>query len=163
MSKLVVLRANSGSGKSTIAKLVHAATKNSVVIEQDYYIKYSAAATTKAQELARRARIFTDVTTALTTYDTVILEGVFDSRRYTNNFTELLATRPDNNYFFYIDVSFEETLRRHQQREKRHEFGEKEMRDWYVSRDALHCPFEVIIEEQATINNTVSRILHAIR
>lgn len=163
MSKLVVLRANSGSGKSTIAKLVHAATNNSVIIEQDYYIKYSAAATTNTHELARRARIFTDVVTALATYDTVILEGVFDSRRYTDNFTELLVTHPDNNYFFYIDVSFEETLRRHQLRDKRDEFGEKEMKDWYVPRDAFHYPFEVIIDEQVTINDAVSRILHTIR
>ena len=72
MSKLIVLRANSGSGKSTIATLLHAAIKNSVIIEQDYYIKYSAAAKTESQELARRARIFTDVNAALAAYDTVI-------------------------------------------------------------------------------------------
>jgi thymidylate kinase len=163
MSKLIVLRANSGSGKSTIATLLHAAIKNSVIIEQDYYIKYSAAAKTESQELARRARIFTDVNAALAAHDTVILEGVFDSRRYTDNFNDLLVAHPENNYFFYINVSFEETLRRHQQRDKRHKFGEKEMRDWYIAQDAFHYPFETIIDEQLSIDATVAYILRTVR
>lgn len=79
MSRLVIIRGNSGSGKSTIAAKLHGMVDGSVLIEQDYYIKYMSA--DKEQDALRKQRIFDDVKRALDQGNTVILEGVFDSRR----------------------------------------------------------------------------------
>lgn len=36
---------------------------------------------------------------------------------------------------YYFDLPFEETLRRHQTKDKRTEFGEEEMRRWWNEKD----------------------------
>jgi thymidylate kinase len=158
MSKLIVIRGNSGSGKSTLASSLHAAADNAVIIAQDYYIKYTPATKTPAQEAARKTRIFNDVKAALSRHDTVILEGVFDSRRYTENFTDLISVHPTENYFYYLDISFEETLRRHTTRDKRHEFGEQEMSGWYRPHDQFGYNFETVFNEQQTIDAMLEKI-----
>ena len=40
-----------------------------------------------------------------------------------------------NIYAYYFDMSFEETLKRHQTRACRDEFGEKEMKSWWREKD----------------------------
>lgn len=158
MSKLIVIRGNSGSGKSTLASLILSKIENATLIEQDYYIKYTPAAKTTEQELKRRARIFDDIKSALDRYDTVLVEGVFDSRRYTDNFTDLLDFHPTDNHFYYLDIPFTETLRRHQGREKRDKFGESEMTNWYAPHDQFGYSFEMVFDERNTIGEIIDRI-----
>lgn len=156
MSKLIVIRGNSGSGKSTIAGQLHSMNEDSILIEQDYYIKYSSK--DAALDLQRKQRIFRDVRQALGSYGLVILEGVFDSRRYWQYFDELVCDHPDDNYFAYLDVSFEETLRRHELRDKRHEFGRQEMLGWYALHDHLGYECETVIGEDKRIDESVDLI-----
>lgn len=158
MSKLIVIRGNSGSGKSTLASLVHSNIENSVIIDQDYYIKYTPDTKTPAQEKRRKQRIFNDIKSALDRYDVVIVEGVFDSRRYTDNFIDLIHSHPDDNFFYYLDIPFVETLRRHQGREKRDMFGEAEMTGWYAPHDQFGYEFEVIFNEHDSLTHMLRHI-----
>lgn len=158
MSKLVVIRGNSGSGKSTLASSLHSMIENSTVIEQDYYIKYIPATKTDAQEAERKARIFNDIKLALDRYDMVIVDGVFDSRRYTDNFTDLINSHSTDNYFYYLDIPFAETLRRHQGRAKRDQFGENEMTNWYALHDQFGYPFEVVFDESDAIEEMIEKV-----
>lgn len=158
MSKLIVIRGNSGSGKSTLASLVHSGIKNSIIIDQDYYIKYTPDTKTPAQEKRRKQRIFDDIKSALDCHDVVIIEGVFDSRRYTDNFIDLLHSHPTDNYFYYLDIPFVETLRRHQGREKRDMFGEAEMTGWYAPHDQFGYEFEVIFNEHDSLTHMLGQI-----
>ena len=158
MSKLIVIRGNSGSGKSTLASLVHSNIENSIIINQDYYIKYTPDTKTPEQEKRRKQRIFNDVKSALNRYDVVIVEGVFDSRRYTDNFIDLVHTHPADNHFYYLDIPFAETLRRHQSREKRDMFGEAEMTDWYAPHDKFGYDFETIFNEHDSLTYMLRRI-----
>lgn len=156
MSKLVVIRGNSGSGKSTIAERLHVTNEGSALIEQDYYIKY--ASNDAALDLRRKQRIFNDVRQALGSCGLVILEGVFDSRRYREYFDDLIRDHSDDAYFAYLDVSFEETLRRHELRDKRREFGKQEMLGWYALHDYLGYECEFIIDEDKSADESAVMI-----
>lgn len=149
MSKLIIIRGNSGSGKSTIAARVHGMVDGSVLIEQDYYIKYMSA--DKEQDTLRKQRIFDDVKWALDQDNTVILEGVFGSRRYKDYFDDLISCHPGSTILTYLDVPFDETLRRHQQRAKKDQFGEPEMRGWYIAHDSLGYEGEVCLMRRVAL------------
>lgn len=162
MSKLVVIRGNSGSGKTTIAQELLNMIPGAALVEQDYFIKYATDSKTPAQEDARRTKIFTAVKSALLNHEVVILEGVFDSRRYKEYFSELVTQHPTNNYFYYIDLSFEETLRRHETRDKRHEFGEEKMSEWYIAHDQLSYKFEETFDSNIQIDDAVKHITKSV-
>jgi thymidylate kinase len=158
MSKLIVIRGNSGSGKTTLALKLLQLLPNSALIEQDYFIKYTTVSKTSEQEAARRARIFSAVKNTLADNEIVILEGVFDSRRYKDYFTDLLHYHPANNFFYYIDLAFEETLRRHNTRDKRNQFGAEAMTGWYIAHDQFGYDFEDIFDANITIEDAVKHI-----
>lgn len=64
---------------------------------------------------------------------------------------------------FYLDVPFAETLRRHAGRPQVVEFGEAEMRRWYVERDFLPHVAETVIGEDETLERIVARIAGDVR
>ncbi len=89
-------------------------------------------------------------------YD-VILEGILYFPRYGDMLRRLVSKCPDN-YFFYLDVSLDETLKRHLTKPDAHEFGEKEMRQWYKPNQLTHFESERIIPQASSIDETVSMI-----
>lgn len=157
-TKLIVLRGPSGSGKSTIAKAVRATqARPMAVIEQDYLrrilLKEKDVPNGLNIELIKKTTLFL----LDSSYD-VIMEGIFDKKRYSKMFKEITEQHPTNNYFFYFDISLEETLRRHQYKPNQDDFGEREMRNWYKEKDFLNFVNEVIIPEEFSLEETVERI-----
>ena len=58
--------------------------------------------------------------------ETVIMEGIFNSKWYNNLFKKILDEfKEDNIFAFYFDIPFEETLKRHKTKANSNEFGEK--------------------------------------
>lgn len=135
MKKLITLRGNSGSGKTTIARaLQEKFGKNTMLLSQDVIrrdiLKTNDGAGTRAN----------DVLIMLLEYghahnELVILEGILNSRWYTPLFDAAKALYGENICAYYFDLPFEETLRRHQTKDKRTEFGEEEMRKWWNEKD----------------------------
>ena len=61
--------------------------------------------------------------------------------------------------FYYLDVSFAETLRRHRSRPQASEFGPADLRSWYRPRDLLASVRECVIPESNTLSQSVDQIL----
>jgi hypothetical protein len=61
--------------------------------------------------------------------------------------------------FYYLDVSWEETLHRHAARPQAAEFGADDMRGWYRPRDLLATVDERVIPETSTLAEITSLIL----
>jgi adenylate kinase family enzyme len=160
LNKLIVLRGNSGSGKSTIAKEIRekSGKPNKIaLVEQDYLRRI--VLKEKEKEGTNNIGLIKAVTEyALTHGYDVILEGIFYSGRYSSMIKRLLNKTP-NHYVYYLDVSLEETIKRHSTKSNSHEFGEKELRDWYKEKDVLGVSGEIIVEESSSLQNTVDRIL----
>ncbi|GAA4617370.1 kinase [Actinoallomurus liliacearum] len=88
----------------------------------------------------------------------VILEGILAADRYGPMLQALRRDHP-RSAWFYLDVSWEETLRRHAGRPQRAEFGAEQMRDWYQPLGLLPDRCETVIAETSTLEATVQLIM----
>lgn len=162
MPKLIVLRGNSGSGKSTIAqKLRDASGRRIAWVEQDY-IRRKVLREKDVDDDANiaPALVAEVVGFALAHGYDVVLEGILGFSRY-GNMLKALAEKWPEHYFFYMNIPLEETLKRHATKPNAHEFGEAEMASWYRESDATGFPGEVIIPEHSSLDDTIRLIVRA--
>ncbi len=157
-NKLVVLRGNSGSGKSTVAKALRERSKSKVAIVEQDYLRRFILKEKENEGTDNIALIQQTVEFALDCKYNVILEGILYFPRYGEMLKKLVEQCP-NNYFYYFDVSFEETLRRHSTKVNAHEFGEKEMRDWYEPNEQTGFSSEQTIPETFSLEDAVEKII----
>jgi len=132
--KLIVLRGPSGSGKSTVAKIVFEGAKRKIaLIDQDHYrfIFRPAGGGSKPNTDTIHKMILHNTLQALNDGYDVILEGILSVRSYGEVLEEMFRRHPTENYMFYFDISFEETVRRHKTRVCKSEVGEADMHEWY--------------------------------
>ena len=157
-SKLVVLSGNSGSGKSTVAKALRDQGKPKIAIVEQDYLRRFILKEKENEGTDNIALIQQTVEFALDRGYNVILEGILYYPRYGEMLKKLVERCP-NNYFYYFNVSFDETLKRHITKPNAHEFGEKEMQKWYKPNQHTGFDSERIIPESFTIDNTINKIL----
>lgn len=62
-----------------------------------------------------------------------------------------------------MKISFEETLKRHQTRSNRYEFGEEVMKSWWVDKDYSEILNEAMITESKSKEEIAQEILHDIQ
>ena len=135
MKSLIVLRGNSGSGKTTIAKeLQHKFGGNTMYISQDMIRRemlwVKDGENTLAIPLLKELLIYGNKNS-----NVVILEGIMYADWYKSLFELARELYRENIYAYYFDIPFEETLKRHQTRAESEEFGEEALRRWWRERD----------------------------
>lgn len=158
-TRLIVLRGNSGSGKSTTARALRERLgRRLALVEQDYLrrIVLKARDTTHGPHYGL---IELTVRYALDAGYDVVLEGILHRQRYHDLLARLARDHQGLTIPYYFNVSWEETLRRHAARPQSAEFGPDEMRRWYCPRDLLGWPEERLVPESATLAETTARIL----
>lgn len=158
MTRLYVIRGNSGSGKTTLAHALRAAllergAKAVMVVEQDHFRRV---VLKEKEDGGAEAVVLISVVArfGLERGHDVIVEGILGAQKYRAMLTDLMA-RADTAHAFYLDVSFEETLRRHATKPNADAFGEAEMRAWWRDRDLLGVPGETILGETQTLEQLV--------
>jgi len=158
-SKLIVLRGNSGSGKSTVARLVREASSRTIaLVEQDYLRRVVLKERGKTPGTNNLDLIFQTTTFALSRGYDVILDGILVFHQYGDMLRELAARCPDH-HFFYFDISLDETLRRHATKPIAHEVGEQDLRGWYRARNVTGFANETIIPESSSVEESVRLIV----
>ena len=162
MGKLIILRGNSGIGKTTTAKeLQNRFGRNTMLISQDAVrremLKVRDGENTLAlplmKELLRYGSEHSDV---------VILEGIMYSDWYKPLFELAVQLYGTEIYAYYFDLPFEETLKRHQTRAKCNEFGEEAMRRWWREKDFSDVLKEVRITSEKDMESVVEDIYNAV-
>ena len=123
-TKLIIIRGNSGSGKTTVAKEVR--TRIGDGLSDDTMLVQ--------QDVLRR--------------DILRERDMPDKRAVIK--------------LYYFDIPFEETLVRHASKSNTHEFGEKEMREWWNEKDYLNMPNEKILHTDQSLDDIVHEIIHDI-
>jgi predicted kinase len=158
---LVVIRGNSGSGKSTIARRLQLGHgRGCAWVEQDQLRRILL----RERDLpGGLAPVLVDrtVRTALDHGYHVVLDGILHAARYGPTLTALCRDHRGRTAVFYLDVGFEETLRRHRTRPQADRFGADDMRGWYVHRDLLGVAGERVLDEGTTVEDAVDRIATA--
>lgn len=112
MSTLIILRGNSGSGKSSVAKMLQ--RKIGRILNANWY------------------------------------KPLFETA------TELYKEKL---FAYYYDIPFEETLRRHETKEKKFEFGEAEMLRWWNEKDFIGIIPEKSFKQDVSLESAVNIIL----
>ncbi|MFF0245638.1 AAA family ATPase [Streptosporangium sandarakinum] len=158
-TRLIVLRGNSASGKSGVARALQATRdRDLAVIGQDTVRRDIL----RERDVPGGANIGLIDVIARYSLDQgyhVLLEGMLYADRYERMLQALRADHRGPAHFYYLDVSFDETLRRHATKPQSGMYGEAEMRQWYRPRDLLPDGSETIIGEDSSLEETVRRIL----
>lgn len=136
MSRLIIIRGNSGSGKSTVAKrLRREMGYGTTLVQQDVVRREILRVQDKPGNPA--IQLIADIALyAHSIGDNVVIEGIMPADRY-GDMLHSVAGQFGETFVYYFDIPFEETLRRHNTKLNAHEFGEKEMREWWCERDVL--------------------------
>jgi predicted kinase len=160
---LVVIRGNSGSGKTTTAREVRRqyGMRGLAVIEQDHCRR----AILREHGGGGKDRvapgfITTMVRAALDGGYHVILEGILHTGQYGDRLRALVGEHPGPTACYFLDVTFDETVRRHLRREEPIPVDAETMRGWYAGQDLLGVPGEVVIPESMGLEQVVTTILH---
>lgn len=159
MKKLILLRGNSGSGKTTVAKaLQNKFGSNTMrlshdVIRMDLLHVWGREGIEKSQPLMMELLKYGHDNSAVT-----ILEGILPAREYGELFSLAEELYGENIFAYYYDLPFEETLRRHKFKPNCCEFGEAEMRRWWREKDFLPNIHEEMLDSEISAEDAVERI-----
>ena len=159
MQKLIILRGNSGSGKTTVAKLLQARIgSNTMVISHDM-IRMQILNVRGEEGVVKSQALMIDLLRYGKRHSEVtILEGILPSKEYLSLFEVAIEEYNGNIYSYYWDVPFEETLVRHRTKPNRNNFGEEDMKRWWKEKDYLDTIPQTIIEKDLSLDDTVNLI-----
>lgn len=162
MRKLIILRGNSGSGKTTVAKeLQNRFGRNTMLISQDVIrrdmLKVKDGENTLALPLMKELLLYGNSHS-----DIVILEGIMYADWYKSLFELAVQLYGTEVYAYYFDLPFDETLKRHQTKPNCHEFGEDAMRGWWREKDFSDVLNEVRITAERNIESIVWDICNTV-
>lgn len=160
-TRLVILRGDAASGKTTTARALRPALGQRVaVISQDHFrrellhdsnrLRRSRAASILIVGAARQALDLG--------YD-VILDGIFNLRDYAEAFESLYLDHRGTTGIYQFDVGLEETIRRHAGRPLANAFGEDEIRRWHDGWQPLPWFDERRVGPETTTDQLVTMIL----
>ncbi|PEP86882.1 hypothetical protein COE95_09815 [Bacillus toyonensis] len=154
---LIIIRGNSGSGKSTVAKQLQLLLKNTLLVPQDVarrdMLRVKDNVGNLSIELIKQIALY-----GIGKVNYVIVEGILNTHKYKTMLTELINTFEETHIYYY-DISLEETIARHKTKPNKNDFGKAELTAWYTNKDFLDSPNEKIIPETMSIDETVKMII----
>ena len=163
MAKLILLRGNSGSGKTSTAKLLQERIDSSTVRLSHDMLRLEILYTHGREGVERSLPLMIELLRyARRNAEVTILEGILHTVDYAPLFEAAVEEFGENIRAYYYDLSFEETLRRHETKPNRADFGEAEMRRWWRDRDLIGIIPETLLGPEDGQVETVERILRDI-
>lgn len=160
MSELIIIRGNSGSGKSTTAKrLQREMGKGTMLIPQDVvrreilWVRETVDSNPSPSLMEQMVRFGQQIR-----YN-VILEGILTAKKHADWLAQVAADWDGRVHAYYFDVPFEETLRRHATKPNTSDFGETEMREWWCEYDVLGWENEKIINHEMSQDEIIAMML----
>ncbi|MEU7006669.1 AAA family ATPase [Streptomyces sp. NPDC046332] len=158
-TRLVVLRGNSASGKSSVAAgLRERFGRGLALVGQDNLRRV----VLRERDRPGAANIGLIDLTARYALDAgyhVVIEGILTAAHYSDMLARLRADHRGPTHGYYLDVPFEETVARHATKPIAHDVDESQLRDWYRPRDLLPGESETVIGADSTLSGTVDRIM----
>jgi len=158
-TRLIMLRGNSASGKSAVATRVRGRYGRGIAIVRQDELRRNLLWEKDVPGGVNIGLIDTVARYALDHGYHVIVEGILDAGRYGDMVERLRDDHLGQSVFFYWDVSFAETVRRHATKPVADEYGEAEMRDWFRPNDLLPFVCESIIPETITLDEAADLVI----
>lgn len=160
MRKLVMIRGNSGSGKSSVAKaLQHRLGRNTLMIPQDI-VRREMLWARDGKDTAAVPLLMTLLEYGYANSEVTILEGILNAEWYQPLFARAVQLFGEENICaYYYDLPFAETLKRHETKSNRLDFGEEDMRRWWNEKDYIGFIKEKTLTADLKLEETVALIL----
>lgn len=163
MHKLIILRGNSGSGKTSVAKALqikfgpNTMLLSHDMIRMDMLHVWSTEGIIKSEPLMINLLKYGKANSEIT-----IMEGILPADAYNRLFETAVEEYGQNIFAYYYDLPFEETLIRHSTKPNRNDFGEADMRRWWREKDYLPMISEKIISNDLSLEDAVSMIYNQV-
>ncbi|RAS24846.1 protein-L-isoaspartate(D-aspartate) O-methyltransferase/D-alanyl-D-alanine dipeptidase [Streptomyces avidinii] len=161
-TRLVVIRGNSASGKSSVAQGLRdhygrgVAIVGQDVIRRNVLREHDTTGGANITLLGRIARH------ALDAGFHVVLEGILYADRYRHMITSLVRDHRGVSACYYLDVPLETTLARHASKADAaylEQVTDTHLTSWYRELDLLPGGLETVIPADSTLQDTVARIV----
>ncbi len=157
-TRLVVIRGNSGSGKSTVAgALQQERPRDLAWVGQDALRRDLL----RARDVPGGVPVDLIDTVARFTLDRgfhVVVDGILGAHKYGAMLRCLARDHSGATHAYLLDIPFEETVRRHATKPVADAFGADEMRQWYHPTPLVRGLDEVVIGPGSNIEETIARI-----
>ncbi|MFF7290231.1 AAA family ATPase [Streptomyces griseorubiginosus] len=161
-TRLIVLRGNSASGKSSVAAgLREKFGRNLAIVAQDNLRRI----VLRERDRPNGANIGLIDLTARYALDNgfhVVVEGILYADRYGTMLQDLVRAHQGVTRCYYLHVPFEETVLRHATKsdaEYLKHVTEDHLCDWYREMDLLPDAVETVIGAASTLDDTVRQIM----
>ena len=159
MRRLIIIRGNSGSGKTSVAKALQ--TKfgpNTMLISHDMIRMqilhvWGNDGIEKSESLMINLLKYGRENSEIT-----ILEGILNSKEYNLLYETAVKEYGSNIFAYYYDLPFEETILRHSTKPNRKDFDEEDMRKWWNEKDYLSIISETIFGKEIGLEDAVECI-----
>jgi thymidylate kinase len=158
MLKLFVIRGNSGSGKTSLARLLQNKLGSGTLLLSQDTIRREMLNTPDGPDAPAAELLEQLLQWGGQHADAVILEGILPAEWYGSVF-DTAAETFDKIYAYYYDLPFEETLRRHALSPHAADFSEPEMRRWFRPRDLIGSIPETILTADVSLESAAERII----
>lgn len=158
-TQLIILRGNSGSGKSSVAARLRKAYGRGVAIVPQDVVRRELVRERDRADAVNISLIDVMVRHILDNGVHVILEGIMYADRYGEMLTKLVREHAGKTFSYYFDVPYETTVERHWTKPNCHDWSPEDMREWYVDKDLLPGGIERIIGPDNSLEETAQRIL----
>ena len=157
--QLLIGAASSGSGKTTVAKLLQKKIgPNTMVISHDM-VRMQILHVWSKEGVEKSLPLMIDLLKYGKRHSEVtILEGILPSKEYSPLFEVAIEEYGNNIYSYYWDIPFEETLIRHRTKPNCNDFGEEDMKRWWQEKDYLDTIPQTIIEKDLSLDDTIKLI-----
>lgn len=157
-SKLIIIRGNSGSGKTTTAKNLQNHFGHGILL-----VSQDIARREMLKVKDREGNLSIDLIRQIAEFgkdkcEIVIVEGILYKGRYGEMLNNLIQFYNHKAYTYYYDLSFEETVIRHNSRSKGKEFGVDSLRAWWNPKDYLGVDGETILTNGMSENDILKLI-----
>jgi predicted kinase len=162
--ELIVLRGNSGSGKSTVATALREQLGSSAALVQQDFVRRTVLREDGGGDNRFTAGLLAQMARhCLGEGYHVVLEGILDRERYSDMLESLWRSPVWTTHLYYFQIGFSETARRHALRPESAHFDVSQMRSWYREDDRLTFAEEEVIGETSTMDESVAHIMRGVR
>lgn len=161
-TRLIVLRGNSASGKSSVAAGIRERFGRGVALVGQDNLRRVVLRERDRPGAVNIGLIDLTARYALNAGYHVVVEGILYADHYGEMLEDLVRAHQGVTCCYYLDVPFPETLARHATKpdpEYLAQVTERDLRAWYRASDLLAAGIETVIGADSPLTDTVERIM----
>lgn len=158
-TRLIVLRGNSASGKSSVASALRDRFGRGLALVGQDNLRRVVLSERDRPGAANIGLIDLTARYALDAGYHVMVEGILHAGHYGDMLVRLRAEHRGRTHGYYLDVPLAETLARHATKPIADDVDETRLREWYQPLDLLPDGIETVIGADSTLPETVDAIM----